>query len=193
MNLEINNKHIFAFSDTHGTHRLLRVPAADIIICAGDVVEDDMRGGEYDDFISWFAALPAQWKIFVPGNHELSFELDKADVIEQTMCDCGIIVLRNSVIDCDGVMIGSIDGNVNIARVDIPCDLDIFVTHCPPYGVLDDDMGSGEILNFLLHSQPKYHLFGHIHSTTGKEYVFGNTHCVNVGCVDRQERKGINK
>lgn len=70
-------------------------------------------------------------------------------------------------------------------REDIPCNLDIFVIHYPPYGVLDDDMGSGEILNFLLHSQPKYHLFGHIHSTAGKEYVFGNTHCVNVGCVDR--------
>ena len=40
-NIKINNKQIFAFSDSHGTHRALRVPnGIDIIICAGDVVED---------------------------------------------------------------------------------------------------------------------------------------------------------
>ena len=61
--------HIFAFSDTHGSHRLLKVPEdVDIVICAGDVVEDDLKAGEYDDFIEWFSSLSARWKIFVPGN-----------------------------------------------------------------------------------------------------------------------------
>ena len=50
--------HIFVFSDTHGSHRLLQVPEnVDIIICAGDAVEDDLEGGEYDDFIEWFSSL----------------------------------------------------------------------------------------------------------------------------------------
>lgn len=49
----INNILIFAFSDTHGRHRALQVPEdADIVICAGDAVEDDLKGGEYDDFIA---------------------------------------------------------------------------------------------------------------------------------------------
>ena len=72
---QIKNLTIFAFSDTHGNHRRLQVPEdADIIICAGDAVEDNLVGGEYEDFIEWFASLPCKWKIFVPGNHELSFE-----------------------------------------------------------------------------------------------------------------------
>ena len=154
-----------------------------IIICAGDAVEDDLRGEEYDDFVAWFAALPVKWKIFIPGNHELSFELGYGDAIVQMMLDNGITILQNSIIDCDGVVIGSIDSNAVIAREDIPTNLDILVTHCPPYGVLDNGMGSAEILHFIMHSQPLYHLFGHIHSTAGQEVSFGNTYCRNIACV----------
>ena len=38
--VQIGSHIIFAFSDTHGNHRRLKVPEdADIIICAGDDVE----------------------------------------------------------------------------------------------------------------------------------------------------------
>ena len=179
--ISINDHTIFAFSDTHGRHRDLRVPeVADIIICAGDTVEDNLKGGEYDDFIEWFSSLPAKWKIFVPGNHELSFELGQAQAIEQAMAARGITVLKDAVEDCDGVIIGSISGNSIIAGSDIPHDLDILVTHMPPYGILDQDLGSPEILNFVLKAQPKYHLFGHIHATAGKEFLLGKTICQNI-------------
>ncbi|MBR2931782.1 MAG: metallophosphoesterase [Rikenellaceae bacterium] len=178
----IKGKSFFAFADTHGNHWALQIPKdVDILICAGDAVEDNLNGDEYDDFIAWFAAQPAEWKIFTPGNHELSFELDQADVVEQAMCESGITILRNSVVECDGIMIGSIDSNATITKEDIPKDLDILVTHYPPYGILDDNMGSTEILNFVLQSQPEYHFFGHIHSTAGEELMFGETRCVNVG------------
>ena len=178
---QIKNLTIFAFSDTHGNHRRLQVPEdADIIICAGDAVEDNLVGGEYEDFIEWFASLPCKWKIFVPGNHELSFELGQADRIIQRMTDKGITVLEDAIEDCDSVVIGSIGHNIMIAQEDIPTDIDILVTHYPSYGILDEGMGSTEILNFVLHSQPKYHLFGHIHSTAGQEHIFGNTICANI-------------
>jgi hypothetical protein len=99
-------------------------------------------GDEYDDFIEWFASLPCKWKIFVPGNHELSFELGQADEIIQRMTDKGITVLKDAIEDCDGVIIGSIGHNVMIAQEDIPTDIDILVTHYPPYGILDEGMGS---------------------------------------------------
>ena len=178
----IKNNNVFAFSDTHGKHRDLQVPEdADIVICAGDAVEDNLKGGEYDDFIAWFAGLKAKWTFFVPGNHELSFELDKAEEIEKAITDKGILVMQNAVMDCDGVVIGSISGNAMIADEDIPTDIDVLVTHCPPYGVLDEGLGSPEILNFMMKSKPKYHLFGHIHATEGQEFQFGETMCVNVG------------
>ena len=84
LDLQVNILNIFAFSDTHGRHRELQVPEnVDIVICAGDAVEDNLVGDEYDDFIEWFASLSCKWKIFVPGNHELSFELGQADGIIQ--------------------------------------------------------------------------------------------------------------
>ena len=180
----LNGHTIFGFSDTHCRHRELQVPEnVDIVICAGDAVEDNLAGNEYDDFIDWFASLPCKWKIFVPGNHELSFELGQADEIIQRMTDKGITVLEDAIEDCDGVIIGSIGHNVMIAQEDIPTDIDILVTHYPPYGILDEGMGSTEILNFVLNSQPKYHLFGHIHSTSGQKIIFGNTTCVNIATI----------
>ena len=177
----INNNNIFAFSDTHGSHRCLQVPEdADIIICAGDAVEDNLVGDEYDDFIDWFSALPCKWKIFVPGNHELSFELGQAHRIIQRMTEKGISVLEDAIEDCDGVIIASISDNSSISDEDIPDDIDIVVTHNPSYGILDENMGSVNILNFIMKAKPKYHLFGHIHSTAGQNVQFGDTKCINV-------------
>lgn len=120
------------------------------------------------------------WKIFVPGNHELSFEIGQSAAIEDAMAHRGITVLQDAVEECDGVLICSIAGNSIIADEDIPTDIDILVTHMPPYGILDQDLGSPEILNFVLKSRPKYHIFGHVHSTAGQEFRLGETTCMNV-------------
>ena len=177
----IRDRLIFAFSDTHGNHRRLQVPEdADIVICAGDAVEDDLKGGEYDDFISWFGSLPVKWKLFVPGNHELSFSRSRYQTIVEQFKAAGIIVLQDAVEDCDGVVIGSISRDARIADEDIPDDIDILVTHWPPYGILDNDLGSLDILNFVLKAQPKWHLFGHIHETEGQQFQLGRTICQNI-------------
>ena len=181
MYLKLNDTSIFAFSDTHGSHRVLQVPDnVDILICGGDVVEDNLVGDEYDDFIEWFASQPCKWKIFVPGNHELSFEIGRADGIAQIMTNRGITVLDDAFVDCNGVIIASISGNSSISDEDIPEGIDIIVTHYPPYGILDENMGSVNILDFILKAKPKYHLFGHIHSTTGENVLFGATKCTNI-------------
>ena len=143
-------------------------------------MEDDLKGGEYDDFISWFSSLPAKWKIFVPGNHELSFDLGQADEIIKLFEAAGIIVLQDAVEDYDGVIIGSISGNSLIDDEDIHKDLDILVTHYPPYGILDENIGSLEIFNFVLKASPRWHLFGHIHATEGQRFLLGETICQNI-------------
>ncbi len=174
--ISLNDKVIIAFSDTHGNHRRLQVPEdADIVICAGDAVEDDLKGGEYDDFIAWFGALPTKWKLFVPGNHELSFSRIRYQTVVQKFEAAGIIVLQDAVEECDGVVIGSISRDARIADEDIPDDTDILVTHWPPYGILDNDLGSLNILNFVLKAQPWWHLFGHIHETEGQQFQLGST------------------
>ena len=56
MELSFKGKKIFAFADTHGRHRMIRVSDdTDILICAGDAVEDNLQGNEYDDFLDWFS------------------------------------------------------------------------------------------------------------------------------------------
>lgn len=41
--ISLNDKVIIAFSDTHGNHRRLQVPEdADIVICAGEDLPDDI-------------------------------------------------------------------------------------------------------------------------------------------------------
>ena len=186
MNISINAYIIFAFSDTHGHHRALPVPEdTDILICAGDAVEDNLKGGEYDDFIDWFSAQPSKWKIFVPGNHELSFDLDQADDIVMQFEAKGITVLQDAIEEFSGITICSISGNARIADEDIPEGIDILVTHYPSYGILDQDLGSPEILNFVLKAKPKYHLFVHIHATEDQSFQLGETTCQNISVFNQ--------
>lgn len=180
MELLFKGKKIFAFSDTHGAHQKVRIPVdTDILICAGDAVEDNLQGNEYDDFLDWFSIQPGKHKIFVPGNHELSFDIGVAENVRPLFERRGIILMEDAVDDFDGIVTGAISGNGRIADEDIPEDLDILVTHYPPFGILDDGFGSPEILNFVLKAQPRYHLFGHIHRTGGLTEN-GRTNYVNI-------------
>lgn len=69
----------------------------------------------------------------------------------------------------------------------IPADIDVLITHCPPLGILDFDdnihYGSDELLEKVEHVKPRYHLFGHIHANNGIERV-GSTTFVNSAIVN---------
>ena len=112
MELLFKGKKIFAFADTHGGHRMIRVPYdTDILICAGDAVEDNLQGNEYDDFLDWFSIQPGKHKIFVPGNHELSFDIGMAENVRPLFEKRGIILMEDAVDDFDGIVTGAISGN----------------------------------------------------------------------------------
>ena len=97
----------------------------------------------------------------------MSFDIGMAENVRPLFEKRGIILMEDAVDNFDGIVTGAISGNGRIADEDIPADLDILVTHYPPFGILDDGFGSPEILNFVLKAQPRYHLFGHIHRTGG--------------------------
>ena len=75
LSINLKGLQIIAISDTHGRHRLLAVPEADVIIHTGDACEDGNED-QLLDFFYWFSKLPVQYKIFVVGNHDLVFELE---------------------------------------------------------------------------------------------------------------------
>lgn len=67
---------IACISDTHGFHRHLDVPKAEILIHAGDFSTPRPTVEELDDFNAWLAELPHKYKIVVAGNHDKLLETD---------------------------------------------------------------------------------------------------------------------
>lgn len=170
MEINYKGKKIFAFSDTHGKHRNLTIPAdSDILICAGDAVEDDLHESDYYDFLEWYGQQPQKWKVFVPGNHELSFDIGEGDHLIPLFQQHGIILLQDAMEEIEGISFCSVTGNFHIDDADIPDDIDILVSHNAPAGILDDGIGSTDILNFVLKARPRIHIFGHIHKTAGEK------------------------
>ena len=101
MTITFNRKKIFAFADTHGRHRELEIPGnTDILVCAGDVCD---AGNEMQlrDFFAWFAGQPAKYKLFVPGNHDLPFDIAPQHA-------AGYIPQGVTFIENGGVMLGGV-------------------------------------------------------------------------------------
>lgn len=62
--------------------------------------------------------------------------------------------------------------------------MDVLITHCPPFGILDksnkDKNGGSKALRAIsLDRKPKYHIFGHIHEANGMQKI-GDTMYLNV-------------
>ena len=65
----------------------------------------------------------------------------------------------------------------------IPQDIDVLISHGPPYGILDLAPGShlhqgcGELLDAVMRVRPRLHVFGHVHGAYG---VFQTEHTTFV-------------
>lgn len=161
---------ILHLSDTHGYHRRLRdLPEADVVVHSGDIC---MVGSEQEaiDFLNWFCDLPYKHKIFICGNHDdclYGANIDGLDENVHYLCNSGVTI--------DGVKFYGVPmfmGDCITQRQErnyskIPADVDVLITHMPPYGVLDFDdsinYGSEELLQRVSEINPRLHLFGHIH------------------------------
>ncbi len=167
---------ILHLSDTHSKHHKLRnLPPADIIIHSGDI---SFAGSENEvmDFIEWFCALPYKYKIFIAGNHDDCLFGAKIDELPENcfyLCNSGVTIegvkFYGTPMFMEDAMSGDYDRNIQ----KIPDDTDILITHQPPYGILDFSAniryGDHKLLEIVLKTKPKYHLFGHIHGANGIE------------------------
>lgn len=171
MRLDYKGKHLFAFSDTHGMHRKLSIPkGTDILICAGDVASDFQEDG-LSDFFDWFSSCPAQFRLFVPGNHEIIFALCPEEA--HRLIPANVTLLEDCGIKYDGITFYAISSRM-IQQMQwlggecgLPYQTDFLITHIPPKGILDGDTGSEVLQRTILERQPKHHLFGHVHSKGG--------------------------
>lgn len=174
---------VVATSDLHGY--LPQFPSGDLLIIAGDMTIYGEKG-EHLMFARWVDNLPFEHIVVIGGNHD-KYLSHKNNPFKRAH------YLLNSSIEINGVKIwGSPytptfqhwyfmkNRGPEIRKVwdSIPRDLDILVTHGPPYGILDESFrgqncGCRDLLNSVLARPPKYHIFGHIHEGYGEQKIIG--------------------
>lgn len=148
---------ILHISDTHGFHKQLgRLPITDIIVHTGDFTSDG-TDSEASDFIQWFCRLPHKHKVFIAGNHDMCmFGKDGIKGLPEN-----VHYLCNSSMEIEGIkfygmpmfMENMMGGVYDMLINAIPDDVNVLLTHQPPYGILDE----GEY-----HGQQDYH-YGNSH------------------------------
>ena len=144
MILDYKGKRLFAFSDTHGRHRDLSIPqSADILVCVGDVVSDFQENG-LEDFLDWFSSCPAKLRLFIPGNHEVIFDICPEET--RYLIPANITLLEDCGIEYEGITFYSISSR-KIQQMEwigeecgLSVDTDFLITHIPPEGVLDETL-----------------------------------------------------
>jgi predicted phosphohydrolase len=175
---------IVVVSDTHSRHRRIVVPEGDLLIHAGDAT---MAGtaAELIEFNAWLGTLPHGVKLVCAGNHDWLFEKDPG-MARMIMTNARYV--EDRLVTVFGLRIylspwqpRFFDWAFNLDRGEpirakwdlIPGELDILVTHGPPYGILDvsgltgEHAGCEELRRAVRRVRPRVHIFGHIHDSYG--------------------------
>lgn len=198
--------NVCCISDTHGLHSELVLPAADVLIHAGDFT----NYGELErvtEFLSWYREQPAPIKLLTCGNHEVEIS-HMLPVLRDACEEAGVHLLINSGMTLPNGMKawGSPccprygrgwafmreDDDLNEVWNQIPWGVDILITHGPPYEVLDLSetkvrCGSQTLRRMVELVQPQLHVFGHIHEGTGSVLLpDGYGLAVNASLVNRR-------
>ncbi|WP_404812452.1 metallophosphoesterase [Capnocytophaga canimorsus] len=173
------NHKIFAFSDTHGMHHKLEIPEnIDILICAGDSIQG-FSENEFPHFLRWYASIPAKLQLFVAGNNEIFF--DRYPQRAKSIIPKSIILLQNQEMDFEGIRFCSAVARPYLKNeVQISENVDFLITHAPVKGILDDDIGCSNLRRLITESDPKYHIFGHIHQQGLQQWQSEKTTFCNV-------------
>ena len=166
---------ILHISDTHSNHEQLRkMPKADIIVHSGDA---SFSGSDNEvlDFLNWFCDLDYPHKIFVAGNHD---DCLYGEQIEGLPDNCHYLCY--SGVEIESVKFWGIPlfvsdtikkGRITRLMTQIPEDINVLISHSPPYGILDFDdninYGCLDLLRAVERIKPRCHLFGHIHAANG--------------------------
>jgi Icc-related predicted phosphoesterase len=199
-------------SDCHGMLSSAELPPADVLILAGDLLPNHFADPDRDAVAQWndlrdlddfCGSLSYRHVLLIAGNHDWIFERNNLAARELR----NITYLEDSAVEIDGVKFyGSpyqpefFSWAFNLERSSpelaqvwsrIPEEIDILITHGPPYGILDQPFGRGEhagcelLLKRINEVRPKLHIFGHIHGSYGQMRV-GQTLFVNASLCDER-------
>lgn len=211
--------NLICLSDTHNEHPQLTPymkslyedhPNA-VLVHAGDSTNSGSLT-ECTNFLEWFGSLPFEYKIFIPGNHDTSFEFtpynDNYRVLTKLAESLGITILINSVATIDGV---TFMGVSKIPRLhswafyadeherqrfygNCPQDIDVIVSHCPPHAIADTIgihaegrySGCSAFRDYIYRNDPKVAICGHIHERYGVYDLENGTKVVNCAVLNER-------
>ena len=189
---------IVAISDTHNKHKNITIPEGDVIVHAGDISSMGYKH-EVIHFFEWFSKLPHTHKILIAGNHDFFFQLPESIVKE--ILPQNITYLYDEEVIIDGIkfwgspytpIFGSwafMESRPELEErwKNIPNDVNVLITHGPPYGILDYEIGDKELKNRLMTipTNPKAHIFGHIHEGYGID-TKGVTKFINASILNEK-------
>ncbi len=198
---------VVPLSDMHGLYSWLKVPDGDVLAITGDMTNmgtvPDIR-----EFYAWLEKQPHKEIVFIAGNHDWWFQNEGAYVAKEFFGSLpNVVYLEDELytthsghtiygtpwqpVFCDWAFNVS-DAVLEKMYAKIPNDVDILLTHIPPYGILDkpfplpiskENCGSKVLLNRVLEVKPKIHIFGHIHQSAGMIEKNG-TKFVNASVLD---------
>jgi Icc-related predicted phosphoesterase len=169
-------------------HDRIKVPDGDVLVHCGDFTGNGSLL-QMLNFGLWLQSLPHKHKVVIAGNHDAIAEKDPA-IVRQKFKDYGVIYLCEDEVEIDGVkFFGSPytpqfmnwhfmeKRGIDMGRHwnKIPEDVDVLVTHGPPFGIRDktamtvQGVGCYDLRGRVNFIKPKLHIFGHIHDAHGVE------------------------
>jgi len=203
---------ICIISDTHGKHKQLSLPDAEMIIHCGDFTSVG-KEHEVRNFMKWYSNLDQyKYKLIIAGNHDKLFE--QSSSWAKSLIPNNIVYLEDSEIIIEGIKfygtpVQKIFFNWAFNRTEavlerhwkaIPDDTDVLITHSPPYGIgdyvsagysTDGPQGSPSLyLEVVKRIRPKIHCFGHIHEgyvikeIDGIKFINASNLNFNYDCVN---------
>lgn len=174
-----------------------KVPDGDLLIDAGDMTHLGTEEAivRYNE---WLGRQSHPYKLVIAGNHDFLFETQPGRARNLLS---NAIYLEDSGTEVAGLSVwgspytpyfGGWAFNVQRDEIGrhwsrIPGDVDILITHGPPYGILDrvrsgQHVGCHSLLHHVKRVKPLLHIFGHIHeghgrcSRGGVEFVNASIH-----------------
>jgi Icc-related predicted phosphoesterase len=193
-------------------HRKVDLPPGDVLIHCGDFCKYG-RMKEVGDFVDWLTEQPFKHIVVTPGNHDSPAEKKTAKVLG-AFSHPNMHLLLNEEVVIEGVkfwgspitpkffdwsFMRSRGPELKAVWDQIPEDVDVLITHGPPYGqgslapayrtnhpkeagCLDLLIRLREIKNKTHGRFPRFHCFGHIHDGYGatQSDEFGNLVFINA-------------
>jgi len=183
-------------SDLHGDFP--ETPGGDLLIIAGDMTTNDSVK-QWKLFYDWLAAQNYRQKVYIGGNHDNFLAQSISSEEERAILDVkptNTEYLRDSGMEFEGLKIWGSPWTADFPEINphctaftipwqdqdalnakwamIPDDIEILITHGPPFEILDSNfegvclgsMGLRERIAYL--PRLKLHVFGHIHESYGK-------------------------